>query len=96
MKRHSQLFDSVKGFDHKEVDAAKVLKLLSIFFYFFESISCCKGAIEFDKAVSLKTTEFDSIEEFYEARSSGNIVHKITIPVLFVNAADDPFMDIKV
>lgn len=55
-----------------------------------------QGAIEFDKAVSLKTTEFNSIEEFYEARSSGNVVHKITVPVLFVNAADDPFMDINV
>ncbi len=76
VKRHSELFSSVKGFSEAEMDAAR-------------------GAIEFDRAVSLKTTDFATIEEFYEARSSGNVLHKIAIPVLFINAADDPFMDIK-
>ena len=76
VKRHSELFQAVKGFSEAEVDAAR-------------------GAIEFDKAVSLKTSEFATIEEFYEARSSGNVLHKIAVPVLFINAADDPFMEIS-
>ena len=76
VKRHSELFSTVKGFDHAAVDAAR-------------------GAIEFDKAVSLRTSGFSSIEEFYEARSSGNLLQHIAIPTLFVNAADDPFMDIN-
>ncbi len=76
VKRHSDLFLSVKGFDHAEVDAAR-------------------GAIEFDRAVALKTSSFATIEEFYEARSSGNVIGQLAIPVLLINAADDPFIDMR-
>jgi predicted alpha/beta-fold hydrolase len=58
-----------------------------------EEMDKASGAIEFDTAVSLKTTEFKTIKEFYDARSSGFVVKDIAIPSLFINAKDDPFVD---
>ena len=48
---------------------------------------------QFDTAVSLKTTEFKDIREFYAQRSSGSVVHRVQIPTLIINSRDDPVVD---
>lgn len=51
--------------------------------------------MEFDECVVVPSTEFDSVHDFYHARSSVHHIHNIGVPTLFVNASDDPFADFE-
>ncbi|XP_065184510.1 monoacylglycerol lipase ABHD2-like [Sycon ciliatum] len=51
------------------------------------------GMVTFDEYFSRRMWHFDSIDEYYSSESCGTIMHKVTnVPILFVNAADDPLV----
>lgn len=61
-----------------------------------KKVEASRGAIEFDiAAVVPATQEFDSVNDFYRARSSGFHLEKICVPGLLINAEDDPFVMIS-
>jgi predicted alpha/beta-fold hydrolase len=81
----------------------KRLKVVRSHIHLFENlpgfdlgrVESSPGAFEFDKAAVVPATqEFDTVEDFYRARSSCFVLDQIETPGLFINARDDPFTNI--
>lgn len=50
---------------------------------------------DFHEAATLKATGYETLDEFYEAASSGNWMTEISKPMLIVNAKNDPLLGTK-
>jgi hypothetical protein len=45
---------------------------------------------QYDEAVSMRLHGFDSLEAFYAEQSCVHRLHQVRVPVMFLNALDDP------
>ena len=52
-----------------------------------------KSVEEFDEAYILPQLPFDSVEHYYKESSSRNYLDEVDVPLLCLNALDDPFCD---
>eukprot|EP00794_Sanderia_malayensis_P014153 gene14153-15631_t len=55
-------------------------------------ISSSLSLQEIDEAATRHFTKYKSLEEFYEKSSSATYMHQLKLPVLMLNAADDPII----
>lgn len=49
---------------------------------------------DFDEAITRRCFGFDSVKHYYDSSSSARALHKVTVPVLAINATDDPIADV--
>ncbi len=57
-----------------------------------EKVARAKDFFDFDNAATAVLNGFRDAEDYYERASSGRRLHSIAVPVLAIQAADDPFM----
>ncbi len=58
--------------------------------YDLEKLKRCRTVRDFDRAITAPQFGFKSDTEYYEESSSIRDLHKLTVPVYSLNAADDP------
>lgn len=57
-----------------------------------EEIKACKDFIEFDELITAPTNGFKDARDYYEQASAVNVLHKVRVPTLLIQAKDDPFL----
>ena len=66
--------------------------LVGIFNLFFYSTEQSRTMREFDSKFTAPMFGLKSAEDYYTQGSPGNKIDRVSIPVLCLNAADDPFV----
>lgn len=61
----------------------------------YEDILKCKDLRDLDNKYTSKAFGFKDADDYYDNSTIHNKIHKITIPVLSLNSADDPFQPIE-
>ncbi|VDK42323.1 unnamed protein product [Anisakis simplex] len=59
---------------------------------FSERLWCATSILAFDESYSRRVFGYSSLASFYEECSCLPLLHKITVPMVFVNALDDPLI----
>ena len=57
-----------------------------------KQIKACKDFIDFDDLVTAPTNGFKDAHDYYEQASAINVIHKVKVPTLLIQAKDDPFL----
>lgn len=57
-----------------------------------KKIKSCKTFIEFDEIVTAPTNGFETAHDYYSYASARRVIEKTAIPLLVVQAKDDPFL----
>lgn len=57
-----------------------------------EEIKNCKDFNDFDELVTAPTNGFKNALHYYEEASAINVLHKVRVPTLLIQAKDDPFL----
>lgn len=61
----------------------------------FKSFKTVKNLLDFDDLYTVKIHGFNSLDEYYNSSSCNNVLGKIDIPTMILNAEDDPFLGPK-
>lgn len=75
-RKHAHMFEEAAAKGEKAYDTELALRARTI--------------KEFDEAITRISFNWPSVEAYYEGSSSSLVVHKVAIPLLVVQAADDP------
>lgn len=57
-----------------------------------KAIKACKDFVEFDELVTAPTNGFKNARDYYQYASAKRVISEVSIPMLIVQAKDDPFL----
>lgn len=55
-----------------------------------EALLQCKTVWDFDDKFTIIVAGYGSVEEYYSAASCARVLHRVAVPLLCINALDDP------
>lgn len=61
----------------------------------YEKLLLSKSVYEFDSRATTIAFGYDSVEDYYKAASSSQFLPKVRVPLLLINAPDDPIIPLS-